>query len=234
MHTHRFVGWQCPRGRRPDHGKCRAIQVIKTKGFGHICGVVRMHFEGDINGRRMLVFVFDFGFGQGRATVQTPVHWLETLIQITITEHFAERANLVRFGAEVHGQVGIIPIAQHTQTDEILFLARHLFGGIGTTQLAHFVGRQITAVLLFNLVFDGQTMAVPARHILRIKACQHLRTNDDVLENLVDRMTDMDVAIGIGRTIVQHKARAPFRVLLDLLIQPTLLPVGNPARFALG
>ena len=47
-------------------------------------------------------------------------------------------------------------------------------------------------------------------------------------------MTNMDVAIGIRRTIVQHKAWATFGMRLNLLVQPVLLPVGNPTRLTLG
>ena len=34
--------------------------------------------------------------------------------------------------------------------------------------------------------------------------------NDDVLENLVHRVANVDVAIGVGWAIVQHKRRATF------------------------
>jgi hypothetical protein len=31
--------------------------------------------------------------------------------------------------------------------------------------------------------------------------------DDDVLEDLVDRVADVDVAVGVGRAVVQHEAR---------------------------
>jgi hypothetical protein len=35
-----------------------------------------------------------------------------------------------------------------------------------------------------------------------------LRLDDDVLEDLVDRVADVDLAVGVGRAVVQHEARA--------------------------
>jgi hypothetical protein len=57
----------------------------QAESLGHLLGVVRMHFEGDVDGRRGLVFVFDFGFGQRRAAVQTPVDRLQALIEIALS-----------------------------------------------------------------------------------------------------------------------------------------------------
>ena len=53
--------------RRPDKfskDQLRAIQMIQTKGLSHVRGMIRVHFKGHVDGRRMLVFVFDFGFRQ--------------------------------------------------------------------------------------------------------------------------------------------------------------------------
>ena len=82
---------------------------------------------------------------------------------------------------------------------------------------------------LFDLVLDRQAVAIPARHIRRIETSQRLGANDDVLENLVDRMADVDVAVGIGRAIVQHETRAAFRCLANFFVQLFLLPVLDPA-----
>jgi hypothetical protein len=92
----------------------------------------------------------------------------------------------------------------------------------------------VLAVGLFDLVFDRQAVAVPARHVGRVEAGQRLGADDDVLEDLVHRMADVDVAIGIGRAVVEDEARAPLGGGADLLVQLLLLPLGDPARFPLG
>ncbi len=57
----------------------------------------------------------------------------------------------------------------------------------------------------FDLVLDRQAVAVPARHVGRVEAGQRLRADDDVLEDLVDRVADVDVAVGVGRAVVQDE-----------------------------
>src|SRR5690606_37867661 len=56
----------------------------------------------------------------------------------------------------------------------------------------------------------------------------------DVLENLVDRVADVNVAVGIGRAVVQDEFAGAFARGADALIDLVLLPLGQPARFALG
>ena len=61
-------------------------------------------------------------------------------------------------------------------------------------------------------------MAVPAGHVVRIVAEHLLRARHHVLEDLVERMADMDVAVGIGRPVVEDE----FRPALRRLAQPAI------------
>ncbi|MEF8735105.1 MAG: hypothetical protein V5B35_00330 [Candidatus Accumulibacter necessarius] len=96
-----------------------------------------MHLESDIDRRRGLVFVFDLGFGQRRAAVETPVDRLEALVEVALLEDGTERTDFVGLGLEVHRQVGIVPGAENAEADEVLLLALDLFAGEGAAQLAH-------------------------------------------------------------------------------------------------
>ena len=234
VNAHGFVGRQRPRGGRPDHSESRGAQMRQAKGFGHLSGMVGVDFECDIDGGRILVLMFDFGFGQRRAAVETPVDGFESLIQVALVQNFAERTNLVGLGLEGHRQVGVIPLAEDAQADEVFLLAFDLLGGKAATQRAHLVAGDVLAVQLLDLVFDRQAVAVPARNIRCIETGQRLRADDDVLENLIDRVANVDVTVGIGRTVVQNEARAPFRRFADLFIELLLLPVCDPLRLALG
>ena len=146
----------------------------------------------------------------------------------------AQCAHDVGLEPEVHGQVGIIPLAQHAEADEVGLLPFDLGRRIFPAQLAEFGGRNLLAVLLFHLQLDRQPVAVPARHVGRIEAGQGLALDDDVLEHLVDRMADMDVTVGIGRTIVQDELGPSGADLAYLLVELAFLPLFQPARFALG
>ena len=104
--------------------------------------------------------------------------------------------------------------------------------GIGAAFGAEFLRRDLVlvelllAVLLLNLPLDRQAVAIPAGHIRRILAQQALRAHHHVLEDVVQRMADVHVAIGIGRAIVEHELLTPGTRLAQLLVQPAF----NPAR----
>src|SRR5690606_12601884 len=154
----------------------------------------------------------NFSFCQGRAAYYAPVHGLETAMQVTIFNDATQGANDVGLEFIVHGEIGIIPIAEHPQTNKIGFLSLNLFRGIFATLGAKTFYIKLVArlaKLLFNIVLNRQTMTVPAGHIGRIKAAQGAALHDNVFENFVDRMTDMNIAIGVGRAIVQDKLLAP-------------------------
>ena len=52
-------------------------------------------------------------------------------------------------------------------------------------------------------MFDGQTMAVPARDVAGLPAHEVAGLDDDILEDLVQCVAEMDVAVGVGRAVVQ-------------------------------
>jgi hypothetical protein len=47
-------------------------------------------------------------------------------------------------------------------------------------------------------------------------------------------VADVNVAVGVGRAVVQHEAGASLRGLADPLVELALLPGGDPLRFAPG
>jgi hypothetical protein len=63
----------------------------------------------------------------------------------------------------------------------------------------------LLAVLLLDLPFDRQAVAVPAGHVGRVLAQQRLGADDHVLQHLVQRMADVDVAVGVGRAVVEDE-----------------------------
>ncbi|MNN49395.1 hypothetical protein D3C81_1639190 [compost metagenome] len=86
----------------------------------------------------------------------------------------------------------------------------------------------------FDFVLDRQTVAVPARNIRRIETRQGLRADDHVLENLVQRMTDVNRAVGVRRAVVQYELRTILANLAQLSVQANAVPALQNLRFALG
>ena len=77
-------------------------------------------------------------------------------------------------------------------------------------------------------------MTVPARHIRRIKASQGLASQDDVFQDFIDGMTDMDIAIGIRRAVMQDKFRPALHFFTQFLITLLFIPAFQPFRLAFG
>ena len=108
---------------------------------------------------------------------------------------------------------------------------RHHRGGIAKIRL----GLALGAVVLFlDLPFDRQAVAVPARHVIGIEAQHLLALGHDVLEDLVERMPDMDVAVGVGRAVMQHEFRSPGGVLAQPVVEADLVPASQDFRLAFG
>ena len=82
-------------------------------------------------------------------------------------------------------------------------------------------------------MLDRQAMAVPSRHIGGVEAGHRFRFDDDVFQNLVERMADMDAAVGVGRAIVQEIAGPALAGFLNARIQAFLLPPGEQFRLPL-
>ena len=98
----------------------------------------------------------------------------------------------------------------------------------------HGLGLLLLAVLLLDLPFDRQAVAVPAGHVRRIAAQKVLGAADHVLEDVVQRMAHVDVAVGIGRAIVEDELLPAPASGAQRVIEPDLLPARGNARLLLG
>ena len=169
-----------------------------------------------------LVRVFDLCLGQRRAAIEAPVHRLDAAAEVAALDDLRQRAQHVGLVAEIHGAIRAVPVADHAEPLEVAALDVDLLGGVFAALRAECRGVELVAdlaVLLLDRVLDRQAVAVPARHVGRVEAGQQLRLDHHVLEDLVDRVADVDRAVGVRRAVVQHERRAALRVLADLRIQ---------------
>ena len=193
---------------------------------------------GDIDGRRDLVRVFDLGLGQRRAAVETPVHRFEAAHDVPVRVDLRERAEHVRLIAEIHRAVRIFPVAEHAETFEIRALHVDLLRRVVAAMLAE--RRRVDfltdlANLLFDRDLDRQAVAIPPRHERRAEAGKQLRLDHDVLQDLVDCVTQMDRAVRIRRPVVQdERVRTISRVALDRAVAVRLLPLSEHAWLTFG
>ena len=220
------------RGGPDDDEAVFGRQCRQIEGLGQL--VAFGELEADIDGRVAFVFVFDFSFRQRRLAIKTPVDRFQAAVDIAFFQQLAQRAQFVGFIAVRHGQVRVVPLAQHAQADEILLLALDLHVGVGAGLFQHLGRRQVLAVQFFDLDLDRHAVAIPARYIRRVEAGQRARFDDHVLEDLVDGVAQVDVAIRVRRTVMQDEFRTAGGCLAHALVNFLVLPLLYPLRFALG
>ena len=225
------VGGHGPGGGGPDHHA------------GAQCRVGALHHrELHPDGGADMVVIFDLGVSQGRALHRAPHHRLGAAIELVGLHEAVELLDDLGLAGEVHGRIATGPVAQHAQALELAALDLDPVGGVvaaagaelglGDLVLAPALG----AELLLDLPFDRQAVAVPTGDVVHVIAQQEARADHEVLEDLVQRMADMDRAIGVGRAVVEHEqGRAGVLAgLSDGLVEPGLGPLGQDLRLQLG
>ena len=234
VNRNRENGGNCPRCGRPDDdirsGRCGG----KPHAAGEVGGIT--HGIADIDGIRGFVFVFNFRLGQRGAAVQTPVDRLETAHHMAISDNLAQGADDARFRLRLHGEIGVRPIAEDAEADEIGLLQLDLACGITAAGSAKFRSAHLRARLadfLLNLLLNRQAVAVPARNVRAIETEHMARFGDDVFQDFIEGMTDVNGAVGIGRAVVQDEFRRIGEGGALLTVNIGLFPEGEHLRLAL-
>ena len=171
--------------------------------------------------------MFHFCFSQCRTAVCTPVHRFGSFMQMTCFNDFAQGTNDVRFKTKIHSEIRIIPFAKYTKTFKIFSLTIHLLVRIFTTGITKNFGINFHAsltYLLLNVQLNRKTMTIPTRHIRRIKTTKRFGFNNDVFEHFINRVTDVNIAIGIRRPIVQNKLFTTSARLAQFGVKPHFSP----------
>ena len=128
----------------------------------------------------------------------------------------------------------MVPVSQHADALEVDHVLGDLLVRVGTALRLHLGTVEAAAEGLLDRVFDRQAMAVPARREARVVAGQLARLDDHVFEDLVGRVADVQRAVGVRRTVVQHEARLAVAHVAQALVEAFVAPLLDPARLAFG
>ncbi len=233
-----LVGGKGPGRRGPnDDGNGRHVGGEFHSGESrHDGGGPAGHGELHVDRGRRVFFVLHLGFGQRRLVLRAPEHRFQPLVDAAPLHELPELPHDLRFIGMEHREVRVLPVAEHAET--LKFFALDLVELLGVVAAEAADGHGIQRLLLLaevfeDLMLDRQTVAVPPRHVGGMEPRHRLGLDDDVLENLVQRVADMDAAVGVGGTVVQQIPRLPAARFLDPVVQPLLLPPGQQLRFPL-
>ena len=222
----RPVAGDRPGRRRPDDN--RSAQNVSGR-------IVRPGDNGELRPDRVgfVIEIFDFRLGERGALDDRPHDRLRAAIELAACGELHQLSGDQRLRFERHRQVGIVPASDHAEPLELLALDLDPVLGEFTAFAPEIVDRDGAsvpapgAVLLLDLPLDRQAVAVPARNVVGVLA-QHLPGPvDEILEDLVEAGADVDVAVGVGRPVVQDEflpARArPAQLAVKILLLPALL-----------
>ena len=100
----------------------------------------------------------------------------------------------------------------------------------------HGHGLFLLAEVLVDLDLDGQAVAVPAGDVGGVMPEHGAGLDDEVLEDLVEGRAQVDVAVGVGRAVVEDEGRTAVggALLEDALVEPVRLPLPDRLGLLLG
>jgi hypothetical protein len=182
--------------------------------------------------------ILDLGLGQRGLLDRRPHHRLRALVERAVHQELLEFLGDHALGVKVHREVGIGPVAGHAEALELLALNVDPALGEAAAFLPEgdnidlVLVEALRAVLLLDLPFDRQAVAVPAGDVAGVLAHHLLAAHHHVLQDLVQRMPDVEVAVGVGRAVVQREGLAS-RLLAQTVVDSDPLPAVEPGRLAL-
>ncbi len=232
MQGHGQVGRQGPGSGGPDHHR---HLFIGQRGNNRAEIVGQRKFYIDRSGG--VVLILHLGLSQGGMTGGAPVHRLLAAGHRPGDQKVVELPGDRRLIGIVDGQIGLLPVAQDTQAAKLGALDVDPLPGILAAGLAK---SELVNLLLFrpqllvDIEFDRQPMAVPARHERAVMAVHPLGPQDDVLEDLVQSVAHMKMAVGIGRTVMKNIGGSTAGLRLHLLVEFLVFPLLQHFRLALG
>jgi len=161
------IGGQGPGGGGPDHNK----NLFPFKNRVQ-CRQIRNHGKFDKNRGGRVLIVFHFGFRKGRLAGGTPIDGFFAPDQAAVQGKLAELPDDGGFVWIIHGEIGSIPFSQNTQALELVALNIDIFFRVPAAVPSHFrLGHLPFSLpqLPIHLMFNGQSVAIPAGNIRNIK-----------------------------------------------------------------
>ncbi len=198
---HGAVARDGPGRRGPDHRRGAVQRRVR-------CAHHRKA-HGD-RGRGMVV-ILDLGIGERGLLDHRPHHRLLAAVELAGQQELRELAEDPGLGRIGHGGVGTVPVADHAQALELAALDVDPVLGELAAFLAELGDRHgvlvepFLAIALLDLPLDRQAVAVPARHVDGVQAQHLLAAIDHVLQDLVEGRAHVQVAVGVGRPVVQDE-----------------------------
>ena len=83
-------------------------------------------------------------------------------------------------------------------------------------------------------LFNGETVGVPAGDVGALIPGHGAVFEDDVFQDFIQSVTQMDIAVGVGRAVVENKGFFAFSVFQRFVVDVFFFPLFDDARFLFG
>ena len=237
---------QRPRRRGPDD-RGELAGLVRGRELGAVVGFrsqrariveIRVERERDVDRRRNVIAILDFGLRQRRAAIEAPMHRAQSAIHVAVLDHLAQHADFRRVVLGRHREVRIEPVADTSEAPKVRALQVDPLLRFGAAQLAQLeLGRRarlVAAEVARDLVLDRHPVAVPSRHERRAISHHRARPHHEVLQNFVERGAEMHAAVGIRRPVVQHPRLRVLARLHQARVEVEIVPMLEHLRLPLG
>mmetsp|Transcript_42070 Transcript_42070/g.96437 ORF Transcript_42070/g.96437 Transcript_42070/m.96437 type:complete len:492 (+) Transcript_42070:1865-3340(+) len=227
VHGHREVGGDGPRRGGPDrHPQAVLVRLERRRRRDHL----EAHVDG---GGGVLLRVLQLRLREGGPAGGRPVHRLAPAVDVALEVHLSEHAELRRLVLGLQREVRRVEVAPHAVPHERVALARHRLPREARRPLAQLQRRELSPLAglhrLQHLQLNRQAVAVPAGDVGGLPPLQQHVPVDDVLQDLVERVAHVQLAVGVRRPVVKHERLAGVgrrQLRVDLLVGPELLELG--------
>ena len=203
-----LVGRNGPRRGCPDDGKkLGLIYALRSESFD----IFRRELH--INRRGLAVLILDFRFRQRRFTVGTPVNGFLSFVNVSFSCHFAKNFYFLGFQMRIKSNVTVIKIADNAHADKIGFLDFNPLFRVFQTFAAQFKNGHIRPILsrIFQYgIFNRKAVGIPARNIICHVPRHVLVADNNILQCLIQSVADVDLAVRIRRSVMEHEAGGAF------------------------
>ncbi len=225
VHPNRQIRGDGPRRRRP-HRNLRPrhrLPLLLPHPRPH-----PDHLKPDVNTlTRVPVRILQLGLRQRRPRTRAPIHRLAPPIHVPVRHHLPKHPQLRRLVLGLQRHIRRLPVPPHPVPLELLPLTVHRLQRKRLCLLPQRDRRQPRPLLalhaLQHLELDRQPVRIPPRHIPRLFPLQQLIPVDKILQDLIQRVPNMQVPVCIRRAVMKH-----VRLALALNRQLLVNPVGRP------
>ena len=197
----------------------------------------RVQGKAHVDRRGSVILVFHLRLRQRRRAAWAPVDRSLVAVNVAVLDEASDLLDDRPLVLRRHGEVGRAPFPEDAQPAEFLALDAHVLLRVSPARgpdLPRRHGRLLRSQILIHLVLDGQPVAVPSRDIRRVQAHHGARFHHHVLEDLVERLPQMNLTVGIGRPVVHHETGTPRPRAAHRRVDVHVVPLFQKSRFPAG